>query len=476
MRLFVFTGARVVSDLSQSEDLSASCQVKYDGRIEKLTVSDHLPKWSRTAILVCAFLGLLFDGFELGLMPVASLSVSKSLLGSEYTSVLGGEWFAKFTAALLLGAAIGGIVLGNLGDRIGRTRAMGVSILFYSLFAALGAWAQTQEQMLLLRFLVGLGVGGVWPNAITLVAECWPGASRPLVSGVMSAGLNAGILMLSQLARYYPITVDTWQWLFQLAGFPALLGVFVLVVLPESPAWLRSRRKRIELTTATKEPLMTAVDRNQLAPDAGVRSVPQSQSLWRAPLLQVTIIAVFVSSIPMLGAWSASKWMIPWADAIAGGVDSGYKAATQGWWALGATLGSFSGAQLAGWLGRRRSYFLMSIATTVLTIGMFQFTAPLQPLFHPVVFMQGFVATLFFGWLAVYLPELFPAEVRATGSGLAYNSGRFATATGVLIAGWLFAFLGGHYPTVGTICSLIYALGALVIWFAPEEQGRSLAA
>ena len=78
--------------------------------------------------------------------------------------------------------------LGSLGDRIGRTKAMGVSILFYSVFAAMGAWAKTQEQMLALRFLVGLGVGGLWPNGIALVSECWPGASRPLVSGAMMAG------------------------------------------------------------------------------------------------------------------------------------------------------------------------------------------------------------------------------------------------------------------------------------------------
>src|SRR5687768_5761099 len=119
---------------------------------------------ARVAVLAAAFLGLVFDGVELGLMPVASLSVSKSLLGDAYTPTLGGEWFAKFTAALMLGAAIGGIWLGSLGDRYGRTRAMGVSILFYSAFAAMGSFAKTQEQMLILRFLVGLGVGGVWPN------------------------------------------------------------------------------------------------------------------------------------------------------------------------------------------------------------------------------------------------------------------------------------------------------------------------
>ena len=259
-------------------------------------------------------------------MPVASLSVSKSLLGDAYTSEAGGDWFAKFAAALMFGAALGGIFLGNLGDRIGRTRAMGISILFYSVFAAMGAWVQTQEQMLILRFLVGLGVGGMWPNGIALVAECWSSASRPLVSGVMSAGLNLGILLLSQLARLCPITPDSWRWLFYLAGIPAVLGIVVLAALPESPTWLANRR------VARRPP-------------------PPIRELFRPELLKLTIAAIIIASIPMVGAWSASKWMIPWADKVAGATDAGYKATTQGWWALGATLGSFMGAQLASWLG-----------------------------------------------------------------------------------------------------------------------------
>jgi predicted MFS family arabinose efflux permease len=167
--------------------------------------------------------------------------------------------------------------------------------------------------------------------------------------------------------------------------------------------------------------------------------------------------------------------MIPWADKAAGAADSGYKAATQGWWALGAVLGSFAGAQLASRLGRRTSYALISLATVVVTIAMFQGTAPLRPGFHAVVFTQGFVATLFFGWLALYLPELFPTRVRATGSGLAYNSGRFATALGVLAAGFLFSALGGDYPRVGTVCASIYALGLIVIWWAPDRRSDDLA-
>jgi MFS transporter, SHS family, sialic acid transporter len=404
---------------------------------------------SRMFVLVVAFAALLFDGLELGLMPVASLSVSQSLLGDAYTPTLGGDWFARFTAALMLGAAIGGIAMGSLGDRIGRTKAMGISILFYSVFAAMGAWVQTQEQMLILRFLVGLGVGGLWPNGIALVAECWPGAKRPLVSGAMMAGLNTGILMLSQLARIWPVTVDSWRWIFYLAGAPVFLGVLVLVALPESPRWLAT----VGVAKARSTPL---------------------RELFSTSLIRFTLVGIAVAAIPMIGAWSASKWMIPWADQVAGKGNGGYKAVTQGYWALGAVIGSFAGAQLAAWLGRRRSYALISLGAATLTWAMFLLTAPMRPEFHAIVFAQGIVSTLFFGWLALYLPELFPTQVRATGSGLAYNSGRFATAVGVLLAGFLFSALGGDYSRVGALCAIVYALGLVVIWFAPDTRSADL--
>jgi SHS family sialic acid transporter-like MFS transporter len=415
---------------------------------------------ARYVVLFTAIGALLFDGVELGLMPVASLSVSQSLLGAAFTPAQGGDWFARFTAALMLGAAVGGIFLGSLGDRIGRTRALGVSVLFYSVFAGLGAFVNTQEQMLALRFLVGLGVGGVWPNAVALAAECWPDKSRPIIAGLMGAALNGGILMLSQIARTWPITPDSWRWIFQLAAVPAVLGVFALTLIPESPLWLASRNNR----------------RESAARSRGNESDSASplRQLLRPPLLPLMLIGVLIGSIPMVGAWAASKWMIPWADKVGGTNAPGYKALTQGWWALGAVLGSFLGAQIAARLGRRRAYALISAAATVLTSLMFLGTAPLQASFLPIVFTQGFVATLFFGWLPLYLPELFPTHVRAAGSGIAYNVGRFATALGVLAAGALFAAMGGSYPKVGATCGLIYLLGLIVIWWAPDTTNQKL--
>ncbi len=99
---------------------------------------------------------------------------------------------------------------------------------------------------------------------------------------------------------------------------------------------------------------------------------------------------------------------------------------------------------------------------------MFQLTEPLNSSFLPIVFAQGLVATLFFGWLPLYLPELFPLRVRATGAGLAMNAGRFATAAGVLLAGAIFTAGGSDYATIGAACALVYALGIIVIWWAPD--------
>jgi MFS family permease len=404
---------------------------------------------ARYAVLAAAFGALLFDGFELGLMPLASLSVTQDLLGDAYTPTIGGDWFARYTAALMFGAAVGGILLGSLGDRIGRTRAMAMSILFYAVFAGLGAYVTNQWQMLALRFVVGLGVGGVWPNAVALVSECWPDKAKPTVAGLMGAAINTGILLLSQIAQQWNVAPESWRWLFHVAAFPAVLGLLVLFFLPESPNWLAARQEQ----------------RHQKKRAAPLRELFQPQ------LIRITLTGILLGSIPLIGAWAASKWMIPWADKIGGETHVDYKAMTQGWWAVGAIIGSMAGAQIANKLGRRRSYFLISVGSFLLTVAMFKLTAPLQPSFFPIVFAQGFVATLFFGWLPLYLPQLFPTHVRATGSGISYNVGRFATAGGVLAAGGIFHLLGGSYSAVGTAAAFIYAFGILAIWLVPDSVG-----
>ncbi len=405
------------------------------------------PARGRVLVLACVFLALVFDGVELGLMPVASLSVAQSLLGTGYTPQLGAEWFAWLTASLMLGAAVGGIVFGTLGDTRGRSAAMAWSILFYSAFAGLGGFVQSMNQLLVLRFLVGLGVGGVWPNGVSLAAEFWPEASKPRVSGILGVAINLGILGLSQVARLHPITPGSWRWLFLWCAAPTLLGLFVARWLPESPQWRASKRSS----------------------NPGKHSGDFDRSLDRRTLA----IAILLGSIPLVGAWAASKWMIPWADAVASSTQPGYKATAQGYWAFGACLGGFFGAIVAGRLGPRLSYAFFGLLATAFTCGLFLGTRPLETAFLPMVFAQGLAATLFFGWLPLNLPPMFATASRATGTGIAYNVGRFVTAFGVLGSSLLVRQFGGDYAAIGAAASLVYALGIAAAWLYPASHFES---
>ena len=407
---------------------------------------------ARYSVLLVAFAGLVFAGVGLGLMPVASPTITKSFLGPDFTDAAAGVWLAQYSAAIMLGAGCGGIWLGRLGDRIGRSRAMGVSIMIYSLFAGAGALAGSQEQLLGLRFFTGLGIGGMWPTGAALVAECFPGASRPLVAGVVGAGINVGILLLAAIVQLQPLAPESWRWIFSISAIPALLGMVVAAVLPESPKWLAQCAR-------SPGPLRT-------------EGMPRLRELLRPPLLRLTLVGIALGAVPLVGAWAASKWMFPWAGQVAG--TSAHSATTQAYWAAGAVLGGFFGAPLASWLGRRLSYFLISLATTLLTCGLFMFTTPVQSIFLPWVFVQGIVATLFFGWLPLCLPELFPTRVRAAGAGVTYNTGRFLTAAGSLAAGRLVAAFQGDYAKVGALTGLVYALGMVVIWWMPTTPSKSL--
>jgi hypothetical protein len=290
----------------------------------------------------------------------------------------------------------------------------------------------------------------MWPNGVALVSECWSSATRPMVAGVIGTGLNIGILCVSQLGRMRAVTAESWRWLVMLGAISTVLALVALWVLPESPTWLAMRS------------------------GAGKKRAAPLRELFRPPLLRLTIIGILLGAIPLIGAWGASKWMIPWADKMGGTGQAGYKAATQGWWAFGAIIGSFFGSHLAHLLGRRFAYFAISLGSVLLTCGIFLWSQPLAPSFLPLVFAQGLCTTLFFGWLPLCLPELFPTSVRATGTGIAYNSGRFVSAAGAFGAGVLMAWSGGDYARVGVITGLVYALGMVVIWWAPDTSQQSL--
>ncbi len=466
----------------------------------------EISRASRYIILAAAFLGWMFSGVQMTIMNLASSPATeefaKSGLVSENdlfdvgavfatprlpTAAIGGvslpsksvlkqlkdTWYAFFNAAFLIGAASGGLLFGWIADRTGRVRAMGASVLCYSLFAGAGYFAGSPEQLLVLRFLSGMGVGGMWPTGVSLAAEAWSDVSRPALAGLLGASANFGIVLLSAITWFVPVEADSWRWVMLVGLAPFILGLLVLVVVPESPAWLCTRGE-------SKGPQPGAL-----------------RSLFSPSLLPLTLLGIALGTIPLLGGWGVTSWVIRWTEheaqqqadsspaaestaatsvpdskAVKPPPDksaiSKARAMTAIMRASGGALGSLFGGWIANLLGRRLTYFLISLCSFGLSECIYLFLHPLESGFSAAVFALGCVTTVFFGWLPLYLPELFPTHARATGAGISFNFGRILTAAGVLGTGAILNYLGGSFRAAGGLMSLIYAAGMLVILLAPD--------
>ncbi len=426
-----------------------------------------LTRNQRLGVLLAAFLAWMFAGLEISLFILIHRQMALELLGADTPERDVTRWFAWFQCAFLFGAAAGGWLFGFLGDRIGRTRSMAFAVLCYSLFTLAGYFAESVELMLALRFLACLGVGGVWPNAVALVAEAWPNASRPFLAGLLGAAANVGFVLLGFIGYCFPIELDSWRWTLLVGASPAAVGFAILVFVPESPKWQALGESRPQ----------------------GPGSAPPDGSPLRAvltpPLLSRTILGVMLGAIPVVGSAANANWLVPWTDhaqqerAKASGdtvqkPDARSKAKTQMTRSGGAVFGSLLGGMLASALGRRLSYFFISLGALAASTYIFSQLDPLHPQFQMFAFVLGFVGITYFGWLPLFLPELFPTRVRSTGTGISFNTGRVVAALVVLSAGFLLDQFSGDYSQVGLWSGMIYGVGMLVIWFVPRTAGGRL--
>jgi MFS transporter, SHS family, sialic acid transporter len=417
-----------------------------------------LSRRQRLGILLAAFLAWMFAGLQISLFVLVHRQMTLGLLGSQTPEPVVTKWFAWFQAAFLFGAAAGGWLFGWIGDVLGRIQGMVLAVECYSLLTLACFFARSAEEMLVLRFLACLGIGGVWPNAVALVAEAWPNASRPFLAGLLGAAANVGFVLLGAICYAYPVTGDSWRWAFLLAAAPGLAGMWFILRLPESPRWPR-----------------------------GESAVSPVREVLRPPLLSRTILGVTLGAIPVVGSAANANWLVPWTDHAASQVagsaqrrseprkepDPRKKAQTQITRSGGAVFGSLLGGIVASVLGRRVSYFLISLGALAVSSYIFSQLDPLHPRFQLFAFLLGFIGITYFGWLPLFLPELFPTRVRSTGTGISFNTGRVVAALIVLSAGFLLDQFSGDYARVGFWSGMVYALGMIVIWFVPRRvSGR----
>ncbi len=361
-----------------------------------------------------------------------------------------GRWFAWNQCAFLFGAAAGGLLFGLLGDRFGRAKGMALSIITYSTFSATVYFAEAPEHFVLLWFLACLGVGGMWPNGVALVSEAWPDVSRPVTAGVIGTSANVGIFLFATLARFEPITPDHWRWAMLVGAAPLVLGLGALAFVPESPRWLATRG-------ATPE-----------SPGAPVSTA----DVFRPPMVWVTLVGIVLATTPVIGGWGTANWMTPWAEKVGG---TELRAEVLQVRALTGIVGSLLGGWIASTFGRRTTYFVVSLVSLAIAEYVFWMLVPTDRYFLVWVALLGFVSGIYFGWLPLCLPELFPTRVRSTGAGVSFNFGRIVTAVTLFASGALMGYFEGDYARIGRTTGLLFVLGMVAILFAPDTSKRPIA-
>lgn len=408
--------------------------------------------------LLAGFLGWMMDGFEQGIFPMLASPALNSMVPSEIAAQGAqaakgwvGDWMGWITSAYLLGAAFGGAAFGWLGDRVGRVRAMSLSILFYSIFSGLCYFAHEPWHFLVFRFLASLGMGGEWALGVALVMEVWPERHRSKMAGAIGMAANAGYVLVGVVALLYPATGDTWRTHFLIGASPALLTLLVRIFVPESERWKQAVQAEAAAPTG----------RSKLG------------EVFGAGLRGSTLAAILLTSIVFIATWGAVQWISLWVDSLAGPANPRAKAYAMVVLSVGACISTFLAPVLLARFSRRTGYQLLCGLALITCLWLYRTPAEWGPLMMVKIFTLGLTSTAFFGFFPLYLPELFPTRIRATGQGICFNAGRIVAIPFVIFSGRLVETLGGYQQAAATV-TLIYALGLFAAFLAKETSGRPL--
>jgi MFS family permease len=476
----------------------------------------------------------MFDGFEMGLFPLIGQPALTDLLGPDSPPGDAAMWFGAIIAVFLVGAASGGVLFGWLGDKIGRVRAMSISIFTYAIFTGLCGFATEAWHIAALRFVASLGMGGEWSLGVALVNEIWPGKSRALTAGLIGAAANVGYLLVAVLSMFLLsfighaeslllgvgvspemtaklISNSGWRLLMISGAIPALLIFFIRIFVPESEKWEAERDRgatshwsnvdlngvligsvaaltivwawspigvgALAATVITIVCLAIALLGYVYPARCYVGRAERAGSLRSGhgrEIVRMMLFGAGLAAVALLGTWGSTQWAPRWAVQLEPDPMKHAKEWTLFWLSMGAIVGTMAAALAAGRFGRRITYAVLCVGSIASALLLYQTNTGYSDYFLFTAFVAGAVTASFYGFFPLYLPELFPTAVRATGQGFAFNFGRIVAAIGGLQTANLMKAFDNSFPKAASVMAAIYLVGMCLVWFGPETKGREL--
>ena len=407
---------------------------------------------------IAAWLGWLFDGLELHLYTlVATPLVIHLLAATSAADPAVKEKAAYIQAAFLVGWAAGGAFFGRLGDLLGRSRALALTVLTYACCTGLCAASQTWWQLMIFRFVAALGIGGEWAVGASLVTETWPKAWRPWLAAVLQSGVNLGILFAATVVGLLSLLPHPppERYVFLIGVVPALLVFWIRRQVPEPETWMEAEQA------------------------AGHRN-PGIRELFRGDIARTTWITMVVCALSLSAWWLFVFWNPQHLRRLLDG--SGLPAAEITRLVSAAfftTIGvSIAGTFAAGWLakriGNRLAIFWMFLGLFGSMAGAFIVPRGFGALAWFWLPLTGFFSGVF-GLFTTYMPPLFPTLLRTTGAGFCYNIGRLAAAVASVVFGWVAPV--GDFRQALLATSLLALAATGCAWWLPSgvDAGESQA-
>jgi MFS family permease len=402
-------------------------------------------------VLFSAFAGWMFDSMDLNLFTLVlfpSVAELTGLTNPAEIARIGGY----IMAIKLFCWGIGGILFGVVADRFGRARTMVITILIYSVFTGLSGLAQNWWQLAALQAIAGFGIGGEWAAGAALIAETWPEKQRSRAMQIMQMAFAFGFFAAAlDNLLLGPIS---WRWVLVAGALPAVASLLIRHFIPEPERWVAVRKS-----------------------EAGTGAAETFAANFKPDLRRRTIVGSLVASSVMIGCWGGLTLLPSWIQQLVRtqGGTNGVETISYAFMIMmaGAVLGYLTLIWTTEAIGRRGSYFVFNVGALLSSLYLFWYIRDLSSLLW-FMLVYGYFVIGGFGTFAVYLPELYPTRVRATGQGFCWNAARSVTAIGPLIAGWLVAEFGS-FPAAAGAVAFAYLIGAVMIWFGPETRGVPLA-
>ncbi len=404
-------------------------------------------------VLAIASAGWIFDVFEGQLFNITRGQMLSDLLGTSTPAADEVKrWGDLFLAVFLVGGTLGGVLFGSLADRIGRKPTMVITILCYSVFSGLTFFATELWHVAALRFLVALGVGGEWAVAASLVAEVFPARARANASGIFHATSVLG----TWLATVAGMVVNTeWRYAYLIGILPALLVLWVRSSVEEPQSWRQAQSEKQRLGSFRE--LLGVRRWAQPALLGMLLAAVGLGTFWGVTVAgqDLTQDLLLRHDVPAAEAAQKARFAFGFVQTAGGG------------------LGLLCFGPLAQRLGRRPAFALMQLAALVVVPA----TCFLPRTYNEMLMILpvfGFFTLGIHAGFAIYFPELFPNNLRATGTGFCFNGGRLLAAPILWFSGELKSWPGVSLQWAITLLSLLFVLGIALLWFLPETKGRPL--